>query len=72
MRLKVSGSEAVLVFSGLVGAAFNAAGSPWGFAIWLPGNIGLVWLNHKRGLYWQAMLFAAYSLTSLWGLWRSL
>jgi hypothetical protein len=62
--------DAILVISGLLGACFNAFGSVWGFVIWLPGNIGLAILNHKRGLKWQAALFAAYALTAAWGIYR--
>jgi hypothetical protein len=60
--------EMVLVLSGLIGAVLNAIGSIWGFVIWLPGNIGLMILNWKRGLKWQALLFAAYTLTAAWGI----
>ncbi len=62
--------ESVLVLSGLVGAALNAFGSVWGFAIWLPGNIGLAFINWRRGLKWQALLFATYTVTAAWGIAR--
>jgi hypothetical protein len=67
-RSLLPSAEALLVLSGLVGAALNAVGSWWGFAVWLPGNIGLAILNHKRGQKWQAALFAAYTLTAAYGI----
>jgi hypothetical protein len=67
-QLSATTCEALLVISGLIGACFNAFGSIWGFIIWLPGNIGLAILNHKRGQKWQSALFAAYTLTAVWGI----
>ncbi len=65
---RVTSYEALLVLSGLLGAALNSIGSVWGFVIWLPGNIGLMIFNYKRGLKWQSVLFAAYTLTAAWGI----
>lgn len=62
--------EMIFVFGGLLGAVFNCFGSIVGFAIWLPVNIGLAILNHKRGSKWQSALFAAYTLTAVWGILR--
>lgn len=64
--------EVVLVLCGLVGAIFNACGSWWGFAIWLPCNIGFAVLYYRRGFRWTAALFWAYALTATWGIARAL
>jgi nicotinamide riboside transporter PnuC len=60
----------VLVFFGLIGAVLNIKQSIWGFIIWTPTNIGLIILHFRRGYYEQAVLFIAYTILSLWGIWE--
>ncbi|OPY74731.1 MAG: hypothetical protein A4E64_02153 [Syntrophorhabdus sp. PtaU1.Bin058] len=59
--------DLILVLAGLSGAIFNAYGSPIGFAIWIPANIGLVIINWTRGYAEQALLFVAYTVISVIG-----
>jgi len=62
--------DLILAAAGLAGAIFNSNLSIWGFIIWVPANIGLVILNTRRGYYEQAALFAAYTLISMYGIYR--
>ena len=62
--------DLILAAAGLIGAIFNSNLSIWGFIIWVPANVGLVILNARRGYYEQAALFAAYTLISMYGIYR--
>lgn len=60
--------ESIVVIISLIGACLNAFGSVWGFVVWLPCNLGLAYMHHKRRSPWQSALFAAYALTAAWGI----
>ena len=67
---KIKLPDLILAAAGLAGAIFNSNLSIWGFIIWVPANVGLVILNARRGYYEQAALFAAYTLISMYGIYR--
>jgi nicotinamide riboside transporter PnuC len=68
--IKLKLPDLILAVAGLTGAIFNSNLSIWGFVIWIPANVGLVILNYRRGYYEQAVLFTAYTATSINGIFR--
>lgn len=53
---------------GIIGAALNAFKIGLCFIIWTVGNIGWIIVNIRRRQLQEALLFAAYLITSLIGL----
>ena len=70
-----SGAQALGWFASLValvgyGLVLAFPGRGWALLPWAVSNPVLVVLNLRAGLPWQALLFAVYTLGTLWGLWR--
>jgi hypothetical protein len=55
----------------LTGSVLNAAGHWSGFAVWLPVNVVLGVLAVWRRDWPQATVWACFTLTAAWGLWRA-
>lgn len=60
----------LIVILALVGAVLNAAGRWQGFLFWLATNGYWCQYNFRAGEYEQAVIFAAFELLCLWGIWQ--
>lgn len=53
---------------GIIGAALNALKIGLCFVLWTVGNVGWIIVNLRRRQVQEALLFAAYLITSIVGL----
>ena len=58
----------ILTVLSLLGAVLNAKGRISGFYIWIVANVGWVIVDLSHGLYSQAILFAVYTMISVYGI----
>ena len=60
----------LLTILSLLGVILNIYKSPIGFIVWIFTNAAWCYIDFKKGLKEQALLFAVYFMLALYGLYR--